>query len=57
MEKKKSINREDAKAPKLAPGMTGVEGLDREATEEEIARGDATQVVKMEYDEYDASEP
>ncbi len=39
----------------LAPGMEGVEGLDSNATSEEIANNNATRVVKLVYDEYDVS--
>ncbi len=54
--KNKTASKVETSESKLAPGMTGVEGLDREATPEEIAEGNMTQVTKLEYDEYDSSE-
>ncbi|EPZ43226.1 hypothetical protein [Alicyclobacillus acidoterrestris] len=45
-----------AHEPRLAPGLDGVEGLDAEATPEEIAEENMTKVTKLKYDEYDPSE-
>lgn len=42
---------------KLAPGLEGVEGLDTTATKEDVEKGDSTKVVRLEYDEYDPSQP
>jgi hypothetical protein len=42
--------------PVLAPGMDDGQELERSATSEEIARGEYTKVVKLSYDEVDASE-
>ncbi|MFX3625640.1 MAG: hypothetical protein ACE3JP_16785 [Ectobacillus sp.] len=44
-----------AKEPTLAPGMDDEQELERSATAEEIARGEYTEVVKLSYDEVDAS--
>ncbi|EJY56101.1 hypothetical protein URH17368_1271 [Alicyclobacillus hesperidum URH17-3-68] len=50
------MDRKSGDETKLAPGLDGVEGLNRDATQAEVARGEATRVVKLEYDEYDPSE-
>lgn len=44
------------KGPVLAPGLDDDQELERSATEEEVARGEYTKVVKLSYDEVDASE-
>jgi hypothetical protein len=41
---------------KLAPGMDGVDGLERDATNEEIADKDSTLETKLVYDEYDPTD-
>lgn len=53
---KNASTQQQASNNQLAPGMTGVEGLDRDATAEEVAEGNMTRVTKLEYDEYDNSE-
>ncbi|GMA64910.1 hypothetical protein NZD89_05885 [Alicyclobacillus fastidiosus] len=40
----------------LAPGLNGVEGLNAEATPEEIAEDNATKVTNLKFDEYDPSD-
>ncbi|SDW93273.1 hypothetical protein SAMN04489725_1226 [Alicyclobacillus hesperidum] len=54
--RKPQVDRKSGDETKLAPGLDGVEGLNRDATQAEVARGEATRVVKLEYDEYDPSE-
>ncbi|WP_169729577.1 hypothetical protein [Ectobacillus panaciterrae] len=41
--------------PILAPGMDDGQELERSATSEEIEHGEYTKVVKLSYDEVDAS--
>ncbi|MFD3448759.1 hypothetical protein ACFDTO_29705 [Microbacteriaceae bacterium 4G12] len=45
-----------AEGPTLAPGMDDGQELERSATKQEIERGEYTEVVKLSYDEVDASE-
>ncbi|GMA58302.1 hypothetical protein C7445_11082 [Alicyclobacillus sacchari] len=55
-DRKSQVGAKQGDEAKLAPGLDGVEGLNRDATRSEIANGEATRVVKLEYDEYDPSE-
>jgi hypothetical protein len=41
---------------KIAPGLNTHEELEKKASEEEIARGDYTEVTTLSYDEVDPSE-
>jgi flagellar biosynthesis/type III secretory pathway M-ring protein FliF/YscJ len=41
--------------PTVAPGMSDLEELETNATEEEVKRGDYTKVVTMSFDEVDPS--
>ncbi len=54
---KKHTHKDDQQNERLAPGLDGVEGLNADATPEDVAEGNTTQVTKLEYDEYDPSEP
>ncbi|WAH38893.1 hypothetical protein [Alicyclobacillus dauci] len=61
MEKKRTLDHDNTSTNnhgknKFAPGMTGVEGLNAEATPKEMAEDYATRVTKLEYDEYDPSD-
>jgi hypothetical protein len=47
---------EDHHEPTIAPGMNDHKNLDQNASKEEIARGDYTEVVTLSYDEVDPSE-
>lgn len=42
-------------AAKIAPGMNDQEELDQKATQEEIKKGDYTEVTTLSYDEVDPS--
>ncbi|WP_181362896.1 hypothetical protein [Sulfoacidibacillus thermotolerans] len=56
MEKKDHQKPKNQELDRLAPGLDGVEGLEEEASSEEIAKGDSTTVTKLVWDEYEPSE-
>ncbi|MCL6445658.1 MAG: hypothetical protein K6T83_19775 [Alicyclobacillus sp.] len=56
MKDRKQKTENATETDRLAPGLDGVEGLDRDATPEDIARRNFTEVTKLEYDEYDPSD-
>ncbi|MCP8969647.1 hypothetical protein [Ectobacillus ponti] len=47
--------RRRAGGPTIAPGMDRYKDLNRSATEEEVARGEYTKVIRMSWDEVDPS--
>ncbi|MFC7439808.1 hypothetical protein [Laceyella putida] len=51
MEKKRA----QASAPTLAPGLDDEKKLEQDASKEEIAKGDYTEVVTLSYDEVNPS--
>ncbi|WP_164491652.1 hypothetical protein [Staphylospora marina] len=52
MQKRKWVR---TREPEIAPGLDDHEELDRPATEEEIRRGDYTEVTQLSWDETDKS--
>ncbi|WP_181444504.1 hypothetical protein [Bacillus sp. 03113] len=51
----KNKDRNRSTEPSIAPGMDDNEELEKEATKEEIEKGDYTQVTTLSYDEVDQS--
>ncbi|AKP48623.1 hypothetical protein [Bacillus smithii] len=49
------LNKKKEQQPSLAPGIDDEEELDQRATEEEIERGEFTEVTHLSYDEVDES--